>query len=663
MKLYIVVAVAFVLALTIAVAVLSVFDRPSEIDYRLARGRALLDAENYLAVLQTLRDVPSRQGKRPEAHSYLGAAYLRLHLYKAAIKEFEESVRLRPRQSDPWIGLASTYIELGEAQKAIDQARRATDIEKGSADAWLMLGRAEWQQRNFDEAEKAGLKARELDVHHPAVSDLLLHVYFDGNQPEKFQAELDQDSRPSKVIQDLAVRFFLRQGQFARAYEFKTRHERAELDRSVLETELALAREPARTELYPQFVKNLVRLGRFSEAVEAAKKYRGPIPLDVELGKSYWMAGRKDDALEAYRRASAGRVHKLSAEVALAAITGDIKHWQEAYRAERIEQDYFVLARLEEILPKSSPLIRAFIYRYAGVFDTAFYNKAAEEALHVLDTDPTNFDALMTIATAYHRLGRADDATRYIEIARQAYPRSAEPLSRLANLRLTAQQKDPTDVQRILDLMDRAVKLEPNNASYLFNLGWTYDQIGDTSKAADMYQRAIAASPLSFEAMNNLALVYGNAGQPDRASPLLEQAVRTDPENEAVYFNVANYSVRRRDWKQALQNYNRVLQINPANSAAAVEKGRVYLELDRAEDAVENLNKALEVDPHSFDAYILLSSAYEKLGHTREAIAAAEEAQRIRPGAPEANAAIDRLNSRLGKVGARSATNATDSAK
>src|SRR5206468_3852480 len=148
-------------------------------------------------------------------------------------------------------------------------------------------------------------------------------VYFDGNQPEKFQAELDRNSQPSKVIQDLAVRFFLRQGQFARAYEFKTRHEQAELDRSILETELALQREPARMELYPQFVKNLVRLGRSSEAVGAAKKYHGPIPLDLELGKSFWMAGRKDDAVEAYRRASAGRVHKLSAEVALAAITND----------------------------------------------------------------------------------------------------------------------------------------------------------------------------------------------------------------------------------------------------------------------------------------------------------------------------------------------------
>jgi tetratricopeptide (TPR) repeat protein len=495
MKRSIIVAGATVFTMIIAVAALSFFDRPSEIDYRLARGRALLDAENYLEVLQTLRDIPSRQSKRPEAHSYLGAAYLRLHLYQAAIREFEESVKLRPRQSDSWIGLASTYIELGDWQKAIDQARRATDIEKGSADAWLMLGRAQWQQRSLDAAEKSGLRARELDAHHPAVSDLLLHVYFDENQPEKFQAELDQNSRPSKVIQDLAVRFFLRQGQFARAYEFKTRHEQAELDRSILEAELALQREPARIEIYPQFVKNLVRLGRFSEAVGAAKKYRGPIPLDLELGKSYWMFGRKDEAVEAYRRASAGRVHKLSAEVALAAITGDIKHWQEAYRAERIEQDYYVLAQLEEMLPKSSPIVRAFIYRYAGVFDSAFYNKAAEEALHVLDKDPENFDALMTIGTAYHRLGRADDATRYIEVARQAYPKSAEPLSRLGSLGLTAQQKDPTNIQRILDLMDRAVKLEPNNASYLFNLGWAYDQIGETSKAADMYQRAIAASP------------------------------------------------------------------------------------------------------------------------------------------------------------------------
>src|SRR5690242_16474838 len=87
----------------------SVRDKPTETDYRLARGRAQLYTENYLAALQTLRDIPDSQKTGAETHSYLGAAYLKLHLYKAAIKEFQEATRQASRISDPWIGLASSY--------------------------------------------------------------------------------------------------------------------------------------------------------------------------------------------------------------------------------------------------------------------------------------------------------------------------------------------------------------------------------------------------------------------------------------------------------------------------------------------------------------------------------------------------------------------------
>ena len=395
--------------------------------------------------------------------------------------------------------------------------------------------------------------------------------------------------------------------------------------------------------MIPQFVKNLVKAGRFEEAVNAGKTYKGSSPLDIELGKAYWMLGRKDDAIQSYRRASAALVHKLSAEVALAAITGDVKHWEEAYRAERIEQDYFMLARLEDALPKAGPLARAFIYRYAGIYDSSFYNKAAEEALKVLDDDPKNFDALMTIGTAYQRLGRLADAKRYMDRARDLYSRSGEPPSRLASLALLSEQKDPKLIQAFMEL---AVKLDPNNAGYLYNLGWLHDQLGESARATEFYERAIKASPLTFEAMNNLALIYSNAGQPERALPLLEQAMRTDPENEAVYANAANYYVHQHDWKRALENYERALEINPANSIAAVEKGRIYLEQGDNDKAIDSLSRALEVDPHSFDAYMLLSSAYEKMGHVKEAIAAAEEAQRIRSDAPEVQLTLDRLGAK-----------------
>jgi tetratricopeptide (TPR) repeat protein len=643
MKRYLLFGAAVIFALICAGGLLSLYDRPTDSDYRFARGRSQLFTENYLAALQTLREVPNSEKYGPERHSYLGAAYLKLHLYKAAINEFEEAIKVEPRASDPWIGLASSYIQLGDARKAIDQATRATEIEKRSVDAWIALGRAHWQQRNFDQAEQAALKARELDVANMAVSDLLLHIYFDQNNSGKFHSELDRTSKPPRATQDLAIRFFLRQGQFARAFDWNVRYEREALDRSILETELTLKRDPAQTDLVPQLVKSLVKVGRYEDAVSAAKTHKGPVALDLELAKAYWMTGRKNEAIDAYERASAGIIHKLSAEVALAAITGDIKHWQEAYRAERIEQDYFVLARLEEVLPKASTLVRALVYRYAGIYEPSFYNNAAQEALTVLNDDPKNFDALMTIGTAYQRLGRVEDAKRYITMAQDAYPASGEPPSRLASLALLEQKPDP---QNILQLMERAVKLSPGNAGYLYNLGWAYDQLGETAKATALYERAIKVSPLTYEAMNNLALIYSDAGQPDRALPLLVQAMKSDPENEAVYVNAANYYTRLRDWKQARQYYEKALQINPASSVAAVENGRIYLEQGETDQAVDNLSRALEVDPHSFDAYMLLASAYEKMGHIKEAIAAAEEAQRIRGDATEVKTTLERLNSR-----------------
>src|SRR6185436_20204116 len=99
MKRYIILGAAIIFVLISAAVVLSLFDRPNEGDYRMARGRSQLFTENYLAALKTLRDMPSSQKYGWEQHSYLGAAYLKLHLYQAAIKEFEEAIKAKPKTS------------------------------------------------------------------------------------------------------------------------------------------------------------------------------------------------------------------------------------------------------------------------------------------------------------------------------------------------------------------------------------------------------------------------------------------------------------------------------------------------------------------------------------------------------------------------------------
>src|SRR5262245_2808103 len=102
----------------LAAGYFSLHHNQSQPDPRMLRARALFETENYLAALKVLQELPSDRSNGIEAHSYLGAAYLQLHLYQAAIQEFQEAGRRSPRQLDPWIGLASAHIRVGDGQRS-----------------------------------------------------------------------------------------------------------------------------------------------------------------------------------------------------------------------------------------------------------------------------------------------------------------------------------------------------------------------------------------------------------------------------------------------------------------------------------------------------------------------------------------------------------------
>ena len=571
------------------------------------------------------QSIPAADSEAATAHSDQGMALMRQHLYHAAIAEFEAAIRQQPESLDPWVGLAAVYIRLGNGPKALEGAGKAVSIAEDSADVQLVFGRAQWLARNFADAEKAALKAEDLEPSHPHTGELLLRIYFDRNDDVKFREVLDRTDNPNRAIQDLAVQFAIRRGEFRRAYELWNSFERGKLDTEIFRMQLTLKREPNRTEIYVPLVRDLLRVGRSADAIAAVGGYHGSPPLDLELGKAYWLAGNSEASVRAYTRASAGNTHKMSAEVALATITGNSRHWTEAFRAEWFEKDYFVLAQLEELLKVSPALEKALIYRYAGLYDAELFNNAAREALAALDAQPENFEALMTLGTAYARVGRIDDAIRYVQQAADRNPDRAEVWSRLGQFTL---QKG--DLEAAETAFAKAVRLEPSNASYLYNYAWLLDQSEREIESIPYYERAIAASSLSFEAMNNLALIEATAGRRDRGLSLLNRAVASNPENEIAYLNRGNYYADLRSWHSALADYARVRELNPANALAYVESARVHMELGRVDIAVEELAAALDVDPRVPEGYVLLASAYTKQGKKTEAAAALNESKRIK---------------------------------
>jgi tetratricopeptide (TPR) repeat protein len=567
----------------------------------------------------------SDDSRAAHEHSHQGITLMQRHLYHAAIEEFEAAIQKSPRSLDPPVGLAAIYIRLGNGPKALEEAGKAVNLASESVDVQLIFGRAHWLARNFNDAETAALKVDKLDPSNPHAAELLLRIYFDRKDDAKFREVLDRTSKPNRAIQDLAVQFAIRRGEFKRAYELRNSFDRERLESETFRTQLSLKREPDRTDLYPGLVQNLIRLGRFDEAITTRNEYRGSVPLDLEMGHAYWAGGDLDKATRAYTRASLANTHKLSAEAALAIINRGRKHWLQAFRAEWVEKDYFVLGRLEGLLETATPIERALIYRYAGIFDRELFNQAAREALSVLDAQPDEFDALMTLGTAYLRLDRIDDAVRYVQQGADQHPERAEVWSRLGQLFLA--KGDVGEAERSFQ---RAVQLEPSNASYLYNYGWLLDQADRDADAALHYERAIAASSLSFEAMNNLALIEAAKGRTSRALSLLDRAVASNPGNENSYLNRANYYATVRRWNDALADYARASELNPLSAFAFVESARTHLELNRADIAIDELNAALDVDPRAPDAYVLLAAAYEKQGRKTEAAAALVEARRIK---------------------------------
>ena len=626
---------------SLGVAALVSGDRPNGQDRRLARGRGLLDGEDYLRALdifeQTIADDPNNAAAR----TLTGIAHLRLHLYGSAIAQFELASGLEPTRADPWIGLAHAHLALGNVAESIASSLEATRIDPRAVGAWDVLAQAYWLDRSYSDAEDAALEARKLKADDPQALEALLHIYMDKNEPERFESLINEIPEGRHELESLVVSFFIRQGRFARAWEHKTRFDRMAAELGVLEAELALRRDPSRMDLYPKLIRDLVVAGIFDRAIRYGRAYRGTESMDLEIGKALWMSGDVDGATSRFEIASRQGVHKLSAEVALAVITERMVHWHEAFRAEHVEMDYLILGQLDDLAESGPAAMKPLIWRYVGIYEPYFYNRAVEDGIALAAPESDGLENLLTMGTAYERLGRIDEARRYLERARDAYPGRAEPVSRLAVLALS-----DGDPNQVVELMERAVALDRSDAGNLYNLGWLYDQMNRKDEALILYHQAIAASALSFEAMNNLALIYSERQQFDQARGLLDRAIAVDPASEAAYFNLGKFHSDQRQWKPALANYDRVLRINPLNSAARVEKGRIRLRLGEPVRAVEQLNFVLELNSQHFDAYFLVSSAYEQLGYVDVALAAAEEADRIRSDDAELVTMMARLKER-----------------
>jgi tetratricopeptide (TPR) repeat protein len=230
------------------------------------------------------------------------------------------------------------------------------------------------------------------------------------------------------------------------------------------------------------------------------------------------------------------------------------------------------------------------------------------------------------LAGEHARAGRLVQAEGILRQILKQRPNDPEALHQLA---IVAHQagKTPFAVQ----LIDRALTVNPNVHLFQANIAEMYRRIGQPQKAIEHGQRAVALKPDAADAHNNLGIAYFDIGDFDTAITCYDKAITHRPRFAEAISNKGNAYRQTRRYAEAEAEYRRALAINPSYAEAYNNLGSVLRDLERPAEAEAAYKRALTLKPAYLEALNNLILAYKDLKQFDQGIATAQQALKLQP--------------------------------
>lgn len=155
------------------------------------------------------------------------------------------------------------------------------------------------------------------------------------------------------------------------------------------------------------------------------------------------------------------------------------------------------------------------------------YGKAAKTAREALETYKEDPDLLFRLAASLERDKKIAESVTAFERLLAVRADHSAGLNYLGYL--WADRKE--NLPRALDLIQRAVELEPSNGAYLDSLGWVYFQMNDLERAEKYLKAASALTPDDATVEEHLGDLWERRGDLERARRAWKRALTLKPED------------------------------------------------------------------------------------------------------------------------------------
>ena len=293
--------------------------------------------------------------------------------------------------------------------------------------------------------------------------------------------------------------------------------------------------------------------------------------------------------------------------------------------SEKAEADF---ARALELEPNLAEIYISRGDRYFASLQSYKYKMAEVEYTKAARISPQGARIYSKLGLAiYHAATMPEHYTKALEILNRALELDPNFAEAYHNRGLVYYYHFK-DYDRAFSNFNKVIELDPTNANFYFQRGIFYFRLEDYAHAASDFEKATEFDPTNLDFYYHCGKAYAKSGNFDRAVENFAKILELNPKSWILEINDREL----KDWLEIARH----VAENPSDTAGLYKKyGAAYFEQKDYDRAIESYSKAIEFNPNAADAYEKRGTAYNNLNDNERALADFNRALELDPSNDE----------------------------
>ncbi|ABP35040.1 tetratricopeptide repeat protein [Polynucleobacter asymbioticus] len=158
--------------------------------------------------------------------------------------------------------------------------------------------------------------------------------------------------------------------------------------------------------------------------------------------------------------------------------------------------------------------------------------------------------------------------------------------------------------QEAADLLSKAARLNPNEASIQYNLAKSLADCGSFRESIPHHKKAVELMPNNPEALLNYAITLGALASYEEALNVLDKAILIQPNYAEAFLNHGLILAALNRLEDANISFDSAIRLNPSSSESCFNKGIVLTKLNKLDEALNAYISAIHLNPDYLDAWL-----------------------------------------------------------